>query len=167
VLGAYSRPDLEIILNFCTFTIAGTSALVEVLGRNQGPTKLARCYVDYSILADGLRGNSRLKSLRPRISTDFEVGNREIHAIADALQDNKGIVELNLSNGHMVSDGTWGVICDSLATHPTLEVLDLLTSYNDTATAPSAVCKSRVQALVDMLKVNISHNTLALPLSRS
>jgi hypothetical protein len=40
VLGCYSRPSLEIVLNYCRFTSAGASALVEVLGRNQGPTKL-------------------------------------------------------------------------------------------------------------------------------
>jgi hypothetical protein len=39
VLGAYSRPDLEIVLSHCKFTSAGASALVEILGRNQGPTK--------------------------------------------------------------------------------------------------------------------------------
>mgnify|MGYP000694934881 CR=1 FL=1 len=40
VLGTYARPDLEINLDRCKFTSAGTSALAEVLGRNQGPTSL-------------------------------------------------------------------------------------------------------------------------------
>jgi hypothetical protein len=34
VLGAYSRPDLEIELKYCKLTRAGTRALAEVLGRN-------------------------------------------------------------------------------------------------------------------------------------
>ena len=61
VLGAYSRPCLEIELIACNATSAGTSALAELLGRNQGPTRLYWCRMDYSVLADGLRRNSRLK----------------------------------------------------------------------------------------------------------
>jgi hypothetical protein len=38
-LGAYSRPDLEIELIDCAITGAGATALAEVLGRNQGPTR--------------------------------------------------------------------------------------------------------------------------------
>jgi hypothetical protein len=40
VLGAHSRPDLEIELKYCKLTSAGENALAEALGRNQGPTKL-------------------------------------------------------------------------------------------------------------------------------
>jgi hypothetical protein len=46
VLGTFSRPDLKIELDTCQLTSAGTSALAEVLGRNQGPTKLQRCDID-------------------------------------------------------------------------------------------------------------------------
>jgi hypothetical protein len=63
VLGANLRPDLEIVLKRCAFTSAGTSTLIEVLGRNQGPTKLHYCDIDYAVLADGLRGSSRLKTM--------------------------------------------------------------------------------------------------------
>jgi hypothetical protein len=62
VLGAYSRPDLEIELVSCKTTSAGASALAEVLGRNQGPTKLYLCKIENLVLANGLRGNSRLES---------------------------------------------------------------------------------------------------------
>jgi hypothetical protein len=57
VLGAFSRPDLEIALDLCTITDAGASALLVVLGRNQGPAKLGFCDIDNLVLADGLRGN--------------------------------------------------------------------------------------------------------------
>jgi hypothetical protein len=76
VLGDYSRPDLEIALNRCKIISAGAASLVEVLGRNQGPTKLDSCYIDNVVLANGLRGNSRLKYLRPRHSYSPENGNR-------------------------------------------------------------------------------------------
>jgi hypothetical protein len=87
VLGAYSRPDLEIELIQCKLTSAGTSALAEILGRNQGPTRLELCNVNNFVVTDGLRGNTRLKSLIPFFAANHSVGNREALAIADALRD--------------------------------------------------------------------------------
>jgi hypothetical protein len=55
-----------------------------------------------------------------------------------------------------MSDETWGAICDSLKTHPTLQVLGL----QSTRTLAPAVLTSRVQALVDMLKGNMSIHTI-------
>ena len=62
-LGTYSRPGLEIALFNCKLTIAGAIALAEVLGRNQGPTKIDNCDIDNSVIADELRVYIRLKSL--------------------------------------------------------------------------------------------------------
>jgi hypothetical protein len=156
VLGVYSRPGLEIALTHCKITSAGASALAEVLARNQGPTELANCDVDNIVLANGLRGNSRLKSLRPRLINSPEVGNQQVLAIAGALKESKGLVDLNLSS-YWVNDETTNAICDSLKTHPTLEVLHL--SPNDATTAPSVIT-SRIQALLDMMKVNMSIHTI-------
>jgi hypothetical protein len=125
VLGANSRPDLKINLIRCTLPSAGTSALVEVLGRNQGPTSLYSCDIDNFAIANGLRGNCRLKSLNLRFSEDFDVRNRQVLAVADAVRENKGLVELYLNPNLRISDETWGAVCDSLEAHPTLEVLNL------------------------------------------
>jgi hypothetical protein len=165
VLGAYSRPGLDIELHNCRTTIAGTNALAEVLGRNQGPTNLDRCEIDNSVLADGLRGNSRLKSLRPRVSNSLD-DNREVLAIADALRESKGLVELDLSYGLKMRDETWGAICDSLKTHPTLQVLNLR-APNNNGTPAQAVITSRIQALLNMLKMNMSIHTIYLNSSYS
>jgi hypothetical protein len=163
-LDTFSRPGFEIVLCGCKITSAGAIALAEVLGRNQGPTNLNCCSIDNYILADGLRGNSRLKSLQLRLSGDRDIGNREVIAIADALRENKGLIELRLSYyGFEVTDETWGAVCDSLETHPTLEVLDLRGTTRDDTTAP-AVLKSQMQVLVDMMKVNTSIHTIHLDL---
>jgi hypothetical protein len=164
VLGAHSRPDLEIVLDSCRLTSAGTSALVEVLGRNQGPTKLDDCSMDNSVLANGLRGNSRLKNFKPIISMNVEVGNREVLAIAGALKENKGLVDLNIRYGVMMSNETWDIVCDSLQPHPTLQILSLLWSRwaHERAPLSPAVLNSRIQAVVDMLKVNLSIHTIRL-----
>jgi hypothetical protein len=164
VLGANSRPDLEIVLNRCAFTSAGTSTLIEVLGKNQGPTKLHYCDIDYAVLADGLRGNSRLKIIRQEFSEGVEIGNRQVLAIADAVRENKGLVELHLRcDGFNVNDETWGAICDSLKTHPTLQVLDLFATsiYKLPPVAPDMIT-SRMQTLVDMIKDNTSIHTILM-----
>jgi hypothetical protein len=109
VLGDYSRPGLEITLLRCPLTSAGTSALAEVLGRNQGPTNIDCLFIDYAVLANGLRENSHLKRLTPDISgsLNLEDHNRQLLAIAGALQENKGLIRLDLRGrrfGLRVSD---------------------------------------------------------------
>jgi hypothetical protein len=145
VLGAYSRPDLEIKLEWCAITGPGASALAEVLGRNQGPAELVDCDVDYSVFVNALRRNSRLKKI---LRTNR--CSREVVAIADALRQNKGLVELELWHDTGISDEAWDAVCDSLKTHPTLEVLHLIGVGEE----------SRTQDLVDMIKVNTSIHTL-------
>jgi hypothetical protein len=134
--------------------------------RSQGPTRLENCDIDNIVLADGLRGNSRLKSLITRVvSGNLEDDNRKILAIAGALRENKGLVELNLRS--RCSDETWGAICDSLKTHPTLEVLDLAKKdlsprYDVAPLVAPAVVKFRVQVILDMMKMNTSIHTMRL-----
>jgi hypothetical protein len=159
VLGDYSRPDLEIVLDHCKITSAGAGALAEVLGRNQGPTKLDDCEIDNVVLAKGLRGNSRLKSLRPCLSYGDQ-GDQELLAIAGALRENKGLVVLDLSyQDHRMRDETLDAVCNSLETHLTLEVLNLRSRE---PFVDPVVLKSRVQALADMMKVNMSIHTIKL-----
>jgi hypothetical protein len=149
------------VLDRCKVTSAGASALVEILGRNQGPTKLNLCEIDNFVLANGLRGNSSLKILIPLISSSNrrENSNRDFLAIADAVRENKGLVYLDLSYGLRVSDEMWGAICDSLETHPTLEVLDVRGSFRDAA---PGVIKYRIQAILNMVKTNLSIHTIHL-----
>jgi hypothetical protein len=164
VLGAYWGAGLEIVLISCKIMSAGASALVEVLERNQGPTRLDFCDIDNFVVANGLRGNSPLKSFRPRLSGIHDDGNREVLAIAATLKENKSIVELNLWHDFRMSDETWDAVCDSLKTHPTLEVLDLRSMYASGAshTLSPAKLKSRIQALWDMMKTNVSIHTIHL-----
>jgi hypothetical protein len=164
VLDGCSRPDLKIELYRCRIAGAAAEAMAEVLGRNQGPTKLDSCYIDSSVLAKGLRGNSHLKSLTPLISRNRDAGHRDFLTISGALKENKGLVDLNLTHEKTMSDETWGVICNSLETHPTLEVLNLrATGMFGMAPLPllaPAVLKSRIEALVNMLKLNMSIHTI-------
>jgi hypothetical protein len=162
VLGEFSRPGLEIELKNCRIT-GDTAVLAAVLESNKGPTKLDRCYMDSSVFATGLRGNSRLKSLRHVINRrGHDDGQQEVLEIAGALKENKGLVELVfIDDFEGMSDETWYAVCDSLKTHPTLEVLHLGVNnmLRGALVAPSVIT-SRAQALVDMLKVNTSIHTI-------
>jgi hypothetical protein len=161
VLVGYSRPELEIKLRGCELTDAGTSVLVEVLGRSQGPTKLAYCYIDNVVLADGLRGKNSLKSLSPFVSYNLEVYEREVLVTTGALRENKGLVELELHSRSLRVIEIWGAICHSLETFPTLEILNLRSIETDATMAP-AVITSRIQALLNMVKMNLSIHTIHL-----
>jgi hypothetical protein len=163
VLGAFSRPGLEIELKHCQIKGA-TALLAEILTSIQGPTKLDCCYMDSSVFVNGLRQNSRLKSLKPFITHNRAGdGNQEVLLIAGALKENKGLVELDFIEDFWgMSDETWNAVCDSLKTHPTLEVLKLGPGSRPPRPWLPAVLKSRIQALVDMLKVNMSIHTIPI-----
>jgi hypothetical protein len=157
VLDTISRPGLEIVLRECRIEGAAAEALAEALGRNQGPTRLDECDIDYSVLANGLRGNSRLKSMCN--DTNAKVSDEDLLAIAAALKENKGLVNLNLTYYVRVSDESWDAVCDSLKTHPTLEHFTFRTKYAAASLAP-AVLMCRLQALIDMLKMNTTMQTI-------
>jgi hypothetical protein len=104
VLGCCSTPGLEIVLMDCVIVGSGASNVAQVLGHNRGPTKHNICNTANLDLADGLGGNGSLKNLRPRLSDDSEVSNREVLAIAGALRGNHGLVDLGLSHDFRMSD---------------------------------------------------------------
>jgi hypothetical protein len=169
VLDTYYRPDLKIQLIRCKVTRAGASALAEILRCNRGPTRRELCAMDYSGLANGLRGNSHLKRLSPSIFNGPRDGTRQVLALAGALKENIGLVELNLcglQTGLLEKAEMWSAICDSLENHPTLEVLNLSATFTG-ATMASAVLNFRILALVKMLKVNLSIHTTYLPVRYS
>jgi hypothetical protein len=160
VLRDISRPGLEIELAGCQITGAAAAVLAQVLACNQGPSKLDYCDIDFMVLADALRGNRRLKSLAAFISDHrAALGNQNLLAFAGALRENKGHVHLEiLLWDFTMSNETWDAVCDSLKTHPTLQVLNTSIPVQ----SRRVVLKSRIRALVDMLKVNTLIHTIHL-----
>jgi hypothetical protein len=59
----------------------------------------------------------------------------------------------------LMSDEIWGAVCDSIKTHPTLQVLDLRAFEPP---VPPATITARIPALLGMLKVNNSIHTIHL-----
>jgi hypothetical protein len=163
VLGNLSKPGFKLELRQCRITSA--AALARVLGRNQGPTKLDSCDIDNSVLTDGLRGNSRLKSFRPHLSNYGDGARKEeVLALAGALKENKGLIDLDFRGCDGMSEEIWCTICDALKAHPTLQVLSLPQSkHRDGEHASSlAGLESRIQVLVKMLKVSMTIHTIRL-----
>jgi hypothetical protein len=64
--GSRDRTDIELIGCKLKLTSAETFALVKVLARNQGPTKLNLCRMDNSVLANGLRGKQSSEELQTK-----------------------------------------------------------------------------------------------------
>jgi hypothetical protein len=69
----------------------------------------------------------------------------------------KGLVGLELGCDFTMSNETWDAVCDSLKTHPTLQVLHLWS-----LPFARAVVAPRIQALLDMMKENTSIQTISL-----
>jgi hypothetical protein len=85
---------------------------------------------------------------------------RDLLALADALRENQGLVELNL-NCSVVSKDSLIAICESLKTHPTLEVLDF-GSIGPVEHPAEPVVMSRLRVLLDMVKANTLIHTIRL-----
>jgi hypothetical protein len=68
---------------------------------------------------------------------------------------------LNLPLRLRLSNERWDAIWDNLKTHATLEVLDIRSAHDDYRTA-LAVITSRIQALLDMMKMNMAIHTIHL-----
>jgi hypothetical protein len=105
----------------------------------------------------GYRGVSYQEGLVIASGSSDDV-NRRLLAIAGTLKENTGLVVCDLSNC-LLTDKTWNSVCDSLKRHPTLQILSLRWPLG-LAPLVLAVVKSRIQALVDMLKVNMSIHTI-------
>jgi hypothetical protein len=159
------RP-LEIELFYCKLYDTGaTDALVEAIQHNRGPTKLERCEIDTRLLADALRGNTSVEALTLRCS----YGNAAkdlvaIRALVQGLEQNRGLVRLDLSN-RVVNDANWKALCKSLKAHPTLEVLGLRTTTSSTERRDpefETTKKNRMLDLEEMLKVNTLMHTIDL-----
>jgi hypothetical protein len=157
---------LEIELYYCNLSNAATTdALVEAIRQNRGPTNLERCEIDTGILADALRGNTSVKALTLRCS----YGNAAkdlvaIGTLARALEKNRGLVRLDMSN-RVISNDNWKALCQSLKAHPTLEVLGLRTTTSSAERRDpdfNATRTHRMRGLEGMLKVNTIMHTIDL-----
>jgi hypothetical protein len=104
---------------------------------------------------------SPLKSLGLSLQNRPGDQKQTLQAIACSLRENKGLVDLDIRFVSSVSDGAWDAVCNSLNTHPTLQVFSLREKVAFATMLPS-VLKSRIEVLLDMIKVNTSIRRISL-----
>jgi hypothetical protein len=127
------RQELQLILEQCRLSDNDgcRNAFVQWLQSGGGPTELNECHIDSNILADSVKGNSRLSIIRlPSIEflDDFHepVANNhtDMALIITALAENRSLTVFD-SNSYCISDENWTILCQSLRKHPTLTTLGL------------------------------------------
>jgi hypothetical protein len=116
--------DVEVKLFQCSLTgdDCCSDAFIDWLRSIRGPSVLFRCDIACHVLADGLIGNRRLKKLvLYRECLDENLG---CNAVAQSLTANLGLVKLYFGRQTLNAEN-WNLLVLSLASHPSLEVLDL------------------------------------------
>jgi hypothetical protein len=147
------RTDLEIELSNCKLTDDGTQAFLDSQRRNKGPDKLLNCKMDVSVLAEAVRGNTSLKSLKPCGELDHDqLSPGDFETLAQALKENEGLVTLDIA-GQPIIEESWRLILKSIQNHPSLQVLDLHLTPSSRKMS-SATKTERMLAIVEMLQVN-------------
>jgi hypothetical protein len=126
VLASAPLQEVKFVLRGCRFSDdeGCRNAFRHWLQSGGGPTELHRCVIDSGVLADAMRGYSRLGKvlLSPkRASTSDDT---EMSLIVSALAGNKGLTDFD-AFWYAISDENWSNLCHSLKNHPTLTKLDL------------------------------------------
>jgi hypothetical protein len=152
-LESNDRIDLEIEFSNCKLTDDGTHAFLESQRRNKGPKKLLNCKMDAAVLAEAVRGNMSLKSLKPCGELDHDhLSPGDFETLAQALRENEGLVTLDIA-GQPIMEESWRIILKSIQNHPSLQVLDLHLTPSSRKMS-SATKRARMLAIADMLQVN-------------
>jgi hypothetical protein len=152
VLASAPRQEQQLILRGCRFSDgeACKNVFRRWLQSGGGPTELHRCVIDSDVLADAMRGSSRLSKilLSPEKASTAE--DSELSLIISALAENKSLTDFD-AFWYSISDENWSILCRSLQNHPTLTSLDLA------CTGPKNVAGKR-----EFLEEQKTNRTLAL-----
>jgi hypothetical protein len=133
---AVAMATVQIKLSNCQFEDQG-AAMIEAVAAQRGPRSL-RFLLDrwdsYDALLDivsderresffmSLRNNTHLECLE---ISPLIVGNKALRVLADALHDNKGLLELSVLFDDGVSNEGWSELIKAVSSHPSLRTLNL------------------------------------------
>jgi hypothetical protein len=167
VLAAPPQQKLQLALRDCKFSDgdASKNVLLQWLQSGQGPTELYRCVLDSNVVADALRGNSRLRRLLLCLEKASTAGSPELSLIFRALAKDRGLTEFD-AFWYSIGDENWTLLCQSLQNHPTLTSLGLACTGPKLPTEKTEMSIerkiSRTRALADMLQTNTILHTIRL-----
>jgi hypothetical protein len=168
VLAIAPQPELQLCLVWCELSDNGAcrNRFVEWLQSGGGPTELDGCHIDSHVLADSLKGESRLGVLRlPSVSGRRNLFGCEISIDPDralifsALAENRGLTALHAS-GHSIDDESWTILCQSIQNHPTLTRVNLTDTGPMNSAGESCALLSdeqktrRTRTLAEMIQTN-------------
>lgn len=159
--------DVEVKLFQCSLTGDHycNSAFIDWLHSSRGPSLLFRCDIACHVLADGLMGNRRMKKLV--LSRECLEENLGCNVMAQALAANLGLVKLYFARQTLNAEN-WNLLLRSLASHPSLEVLDLggtrerQSRQGLLSVTPVNRRARRTTAVAEMLKSNTVIHTVSL-----
>jgi hypothetical protein len=156
--------DVEVKLFQCSLTGDNycNSAFIDWMHSDRGPSLLFRCDIPCHVLADGLMGNRRLKKWV--LFSECLQENLACKVVAQALTANLGLVKLYFGRQTLDAEH-WNLLVHSLASHPSLEVLNLgATRERQTRRQEAPVDRRarRTGAVGEMLKSNTVIHTVSL-----
>jgi hypothetical protein len=162
-----SGTDVEVKLFQCSLTGEDccNGAFIDWLHSSRGPSLLFRCDIACHVLADGLMGNRRLKKLV--LSRECLEENLGCNVVAQALAANLGLVKLYFGRQTLNAEN-WNLLVRSLASHPSLEVLDLggtrerQSRQELLSVTPVDRRARRTSAIAEILKSNTVIHTVSL-----
>jgi hypothetical protein len=167
VLAAPPQHKLQLALRDCRFSDgeASKNALLQWLKSGRGPTELYRCVIDSNVVAETLRGNSRLGRLLLCQEKASTARAPELSLIFRALAEDRGLTEFD-AFWYSIGDENWNLLCQSLQKHPTMTSLGLACTGpkrpTDKTELSEAQKTSRTRALADMLQTNTMLHTIRL-----
>jgi len=135
------RDDVKFELHSCecidtpTGRAPAEKVFFDGIGGNRGPTSLLFSHFDTMLLAEALRGNSRVTKLHLD-PLNFADGGDSVPPLLQALDENLGLTTLILRR-NPIDDDSWSVMCQSLMYHPALEELDLVYTASHDASSRS------------------------------
>jgi hypothetical protein len=160
-LAETDHTNLLVKLTYCDLmsdSETDSTILAELLRASQARLELVSCIMAGDVLAGALKGNSCCVRLTPSRG-DEGSDELEIHSLFLALAENEGLVELDMSN-QCITDENWAILCRSVRTHPTLEVLDLRFTTNRRGLTCPVRKNRRALALVEILQENTVLHTI-------
>jgi hypothetical protein len=150
----HSSEDTTVCLEMCQLQDGG-NIIVSCLRDNQTPAKLSLRWTSLDDLAfeafwDAVRANTSLRTLH---LVHCCKNSGQINALAAALADNQGLLELRLVSGGL-DNAAFAALCRAVGTNATLEVLETRSCLAPWQSLPQSRQTARYQQMVEMLQEN-------------
>jgi hypothetical protein len=143
-----THPDLQVSLERKDLSHIKPTLLHTFLRKCQGAITLCNCTIDFHLLSEVLRGDSKVTQL---VLAPQTLNDTNMARLIYALKTNTCLTELSLVSNPL-GDEDWIRMCQSIAQHPKLQKVCLRTTTHPTPSSESKIL--RTSAVVRMLRDN-------------